>query len=261
MRPAANFRAREWAGPGERVFMADSRGLRRGPAITAIAAAAVLLGFLLVLQVRSVRDVRAEHELPSRRAEELAALVAQAERAQAALHLEVDDLRRRLREYEQLVAAGQEISAAISREVDQYRMILGLTWLEGEGIEVVLLPGRGGSPLPTSVVQSADLAGLGNELWAAGAEAIAVNGQRVLGRSAFRGIGPRVSIDGMAHTAPFRVVAIGDGASLESSLRARDGFVDGLRAVGMDVRVRRLDKVRLPPYRAPLAFRWARPIP
>ncbi|MBM3450275.1 MAG: DUF881 domain-containing protein [Armatimonadetes bacterium] len=243
------------------MFMTIAPPTRARWDVAGIAVAALLLGFLLVLQLRSVRDVRAERELPSRRAEELVALLSQADRAQAALHVEVDDLRRRLHEYEQLVIQGKEINAALAGEVEQYHVILGLTPLEGEGIEVLLRPGRGGPPLPGSVIQWADIAGVANELWAAGAEAVAINGQRILGRSAFSGVGPRVLIDGMQQTPPFRVFAIGEAAALENMMYARDGFVDGLRAVGLEVRVQRAAIGKVPAYRAPLVFRWAQPVP
>jgi hypothetical protein len=48
---------------------------------------------------------------------------------------------------------------------------------------------------------------------------------------------------------------------MEAVLRIRGGFVDGLRAVGVTVRVQRRPVLRLPAYTGPLVFRRAEPVP
>lgn len=112
-----------------------------------------------------------------------------------------------------------------------------------------------------ATVEAIDLAGIVNELWAGGAEAIAIGGRRVLARSAFRQSGPRIVLDGTPLRPPYVIQAIGQADEMEAVLRVRGGFVDGLRAVGVTVRVERLSVLRLPAYAGPLVFRWAEPVP
>ncbi|MCS7172167.1 MAG: DUF881 domain-containing protein [Armatimonadetes bacterium] len=221
-----------------------------------------LLGVLVVLQVRSVREIRQQRELPSRRVEELAALVAQAETARKALEAEVADLQRRLQNHETLVAEGRALGAALAQELERQRMVLGLVPVRGPGIEVRLEAGaRPLVGLPGGQVQATELAGLVNELWASGAEAVAVGGRRVLARSGFRQSGPRILIDGVPLSPPYVIQAIGDAALMEAALRTPGGVVEGLRSVGIVVRIRRVLFLRLPAYTGPLGTRWAKPVP
>ncbi len=88
-----------------------------------------------------------------------------------------------------------------------------------------------------------------------------MNGRRVLARSAFVQSGGRILVDGVPVTFPVVVAAIGDVPLMEAALRTRGGFVDGLRSMGVEVRVRRVPLLRLRAYTGPLGARWARPVP
>jgi uncharacterized protein YlxW (UPF0749 family) len=229
--------------------------------VGAIAIAAVAVGFLLVVQVRTMQAVRPTPVIPVQRVEELAVLVGQAEQARAGLEGEVARLRQRLAEYERLTAEGKALTAALAEEAALYRVVLGLAPVRGPGIEVTVEAGRAVAiPIPVAL-EAIDLAGITNELWAGGAEAIAIGGRRVLARSAFRQSGGRVLVDGAPVRPPYVIRAIGPADEMEATLRVRGGFVDGLRAVGVTVRVERRQLLRLPAYTGPLVFKWAEPVP
>lgn len=221
-----------------------------------------LLGFLVVVQVRSAREIRQQRELPPLRVKELAALVAQAETARKALEAEVTRLRRWLQEYETLVAEGKALGTTLARELEHQRMVLGLVPVRGPGIEVRLEAGsRPLVGLSGGQVQAMELAGLVNELWASGAEAVAVGGLRVLARSGFRQSGRRILVDGVPLSPPYVIQAIGEAELMEAALQTPGGFVEGLRSVGIVVRIRRAPFLRLPAYTGPVGARWARPVP
>lgn len=65
-------------------------------------------------------------------------------------------------------------------------------------------------------VQDVDLQIVTNALWAAGAEAIAVNGQRLTALSAIRGVGQAIQIDQAPLLGPYRVEAIGDSRVMQT---------------------------------------------
>lgn len=76
---------------------------------------------------------------------------------------------------------------------------------------------RGGTPLDGRV-QDRDLQDLVNGLWAAGAEAVDVNGQRLTVLTAIRSAGDAVLVDFRPLSPPYVVRAIGDPAALELEL-------------------------------------------
>jgi len=224
-----------------------------------LAAFLVLVGFLLVLQLRAGRSIRREVELPTLRVRDLAVLVQQQEDALRALQAEVVDLRAKLAEYENAAAQGRSSAATLAREVDSYRLVLGLTPVEGPGVIVRVTEHPVPRGVPVPVVQAADLSGLVNELWSSGAEAVAVDGVRVLATTGFRQVGDAIVAGIFRLEPPYEIRAIGDPAVMQAALNLRGGFVEGLRSVGLTVEVNAAPRLRLPAYRGPLRFRYGRP--
>lgn len=233
--------------------------LERWQAALAVFLAAV--GFLLVIQVRAGRSIRREVELPTLRVRELAVLVRQQEEAVRSLQAEIADLQAKLGEYESAAAQGRSSAETLHRQVAAYRMVMGLTPVEGPGVVVRLRERRGpdGSIIPA--VQAADLSGLVNELWSGGAEAIAVSGVRVLATTGFREAPDGIVAGATRLPREYEIAAIGDPAVLQAALNLRGGYVEGLRSVGLIVEVEEHPRLRLPAYRGPLGFRHARPAP
>jgi uncharacterized protein YlxW (UPF0749 family) len=67
-------------------------------------------------------------------------------------------------------------------------------------------------------IQDADLQLVVNELWRAGAEAVAVNGRRVVSTTAIREAGGAILVNYGAVASPYRVVALGRAESLARRL-------------------------------------------
>jgi uncharacterized protein YlxW (UPF0749 family) len=98
---------------------------------------------------------------------------------------------------------------------------MGLVAAEGPGL-VVTLDDSSERQSPSGnlndlVIHSQDVQAVANGLWAAGAEALAVNGQRVVPTSAVLCVGNTLLINGTVHSPPFRFTALGG--------HLRDGFM------------------------------------
>ncbi|MDR7421800.1 MAG: DUF881 domain-containing protein [Armatimonadota bacterium] len=230
----------------------------RWSVIVALFLAAV--GFIGVVQLRSRQPLRQATDLPTWRLQELAVLVRQQEAARRLLEAEVDALRRQIIGYEAAINEGRGATEVMVRELGQFRMVLGLVPVEGPGVVVVVAeaPAVQVGVLPPEV-QAQDLAGLANELWSAGAEAMAINGIRVLATTGIRQEDGAIAVGGTPVTAPYRIAAIGNPAALQAALAIRGGFVEGLRAVGLRVEVGVRDRLRLPARPGDGGFHHARP--
>ena len=62
-----------------------------------------------------------------------------------------------------------------------------------------------------------------NALWAGGAEAMSIAGQRVIATSAVRCVGNTLLLNGEVFSPPFRVVAIGPSSTMQKELDASPG--------------------------------------
>ena len=227
----------------------------------AVALFLVAVGFLMAAQLHSRQPLRQAEALPTWRLQELAVLIRQQEEARKLLNAEVDALRRKSREYEAAVVEGRGLSEAMAKELAQYRLALGLVPVEGPGVSVTVsegAPARAVRVLPMILVAQ-DLSGLANELWSAGAEAMAINGTRVLAATAMRQTQRGIQLGSTILSPSYQIEAIGDPAALEAALAIRGGFVEGLRAVGLRVVIQQQARLRLAARTAPEYFRFARP--
>ena len=101
----------------------------------------------------------------------------------------------------------------------------------GQGIVVTVENGPNAADEPAALVQDSDLQMLVNALWASGAEAIAVNDQRLTSTTAIRSAGSAILVDLVGVSAPYEVVAIGGTNDLETGL-ARSSAARQLSALG-----------------------------
>lgn len=97
-------------------------------------------------------------------------------------------------------------------------------------------------------VSDRDLQTIANELWAAGAEAIAINGQRLTALSAIRSAGEAVLVDFRPLSPPYDVVAVGDASSVQAAFAEGFGgsYLQVLKGYGITYSIDTKKRVRLP---------------
>ena len=102
------------------------------------------------------------------------------------------------------------------------------------------------------------------ELWAAGAEAIAVNGERITPTTAIIDVGPSILVNAAYLAGPYQVTAIGPD-DLYLRLGGSPGFVDLIRTraqgFGIQVSVAEPESVDIPAFAGTVTLRYARPEP
>ncbi|WP_139489950.1 DUF881 domain-containing protein [Brevibacillus dissolubilis] len=150
---------------------------------------------------------------------------------------------------EEAMADHQSEAATVLSELEQARMLAGLVQVEGPGVIVTMRD----NPKPTStnvsayIVHEGDIWKVVNELLAAGAEGISVNGQRLVSGTVIRCVGPTVIVNGVKSAAPFEITAIGDPAVLEGALHLPGGIFDWFEGF-VEIDVTKKDLVSLPAF-------------
>ena len=106
-------------------------------------------------------------------------------------------------------------------------------------------PASGGN---VSRVLDVDLQGVVNGLWASGAEAIAVNGQRLTGLTTIRAAGGAILVDFRPVTSPYEIAAIGpdDMEQRFNDSPPAKAIRDLANQYGLDFSTRSQDDLRLP---------------
>ena len=141
----------------------------------------------------------------------------------------------------------------IADRLAELDLAVGSLPVRGPGVRVSLddSPDAGGPDDPNGDgrVRDRDLQEVVNALWAAGAEAIAVNGQRVSALTAIREAGQAILVDYRPITAPYVVDAIGDAGDVEaefSSSATAGRFRTFTEFYGLAFSIRRVDSIAMP---------------
>jgi uncharacterized protein YlxW (UPF0749 family) len=143
----------------------------------------------------------------------------------------------------------------------------GLTAVSGPGLMVVLddansVPaGLSSTDQNELVVHQSDLQAVVNALWAGGAEAMTVAGQRIIATSAVRCVGNTLLLNGQVFSPPYRVRAIGPAGTMQDSLNRSAGvtlFKQAAKYYGLGYTVESMGGLTLPAYSGPVNLSYAK---
>jgi uncharacterized protein YlxW (UPF0749 family) len=220
----------------------------------------VLLGFLAVLAFRA-RPASPESRVPRRY--QLAALIERERRTTADLQRQVESLRRQIDQARTSGAGRQQGSAATNRLIEDAGTTAGLDAMKGAGLKVTLddstLDKSQAANVNDLVIHSQDVQAVVNALWQAGAEAMSINGQRLVSTSAVLCVGNTLLLNGSVHSPPYEVTALGASRQqFESDQLVRQLHTDA-DTFGLRFSVTEDDKLRVPAYAGVVSPQFAHP--
>jgi uncharacterized protein YlxW (UPF0749 family) len=237
---------------------------RRQGALVLRTATLVATGFLLAVAYRHA--VAAEPERSGAHAglvDEVKAAQVRADRLQR----RSDDLRSEVGRLQETALGGANPQL---REIRQREAATGLATVTGDGVVVQLadpptpIDPTTGKPTGADVsrVLDVDLQSVVNGLWSVGAEAIAVNGQRLTSTSTIRTAGSAILVDFRPVISPYDVAAIGP-ADVEERFNGGAGAA-AMRALakqyGLGFSSRARKGLTLPAAAADTPLRYAHPV-
>ncbi|HET6165312.1 MAG TPA: DUF881 domain-containing protein [Marmoricola sp.] len=160
----------------------------------------------------------------------------------------------------------------LQEQVDRLLEPAGFAAVTGPGLTVTLddapkseidrADEDGGVSVDELVVHQQDIQAVVNALWAGGAEAMTVQGQRVIATTGIKCVGNTVVLHGVPYSPPYRIAAIGDAGRLQASLDASD-YIDNYLTVadayGLGYDVTQSDRLEFPAYEGSSTLKYARP--
>jgi uncharacterized protein YlxW (UPF0749 family) len=224
----------------------------------------LLVGFIVAAGL--VQERLRERQLPER-GEELSALIETRRRDVRDLSREAAALSRKLGEIQQREIAASERAGRLTRDLERMKAAAGLAGLRGPGVVVELTdsprPARSLAEETDLSIQDVDLQLVVNALWRAGAEAVAVNGHRLVATTAIRKAGAQILVNFRPVASPYRVSAIGDREALGNGIASSDlaeQFAVWQEVYGLGFGVRPQAEVMVPSLPESGNLRWARPV-
>lgn len=142
------------------------------------------------------------------------------------------DLKQKINDFSKTTDNISTANRQMKDELTIYRMALGNIDMEGEGVEISLNDSGGeftgtvkSSNSVLQMLHDYDVRYVLNALKSAGAEAISINGQRVLSNSEVYCNAEFILINGVKTGAPFNIKAIGDTDKLKSYMLADGSYL------------------------------------
>lgn len=179
--------------------------------------------------------------------------------------------------YEQLTQSGKDLeqirkqatqndktSSAKQNEITRNNMLLGSYEVQGPGIEITLTDNNTGISkdgmevidLSKLVVHYNDLLEVINALNNAEAEAISVNGQRIVQTTAITCEGNVIKINGQRVSSPFVIKAIGSPGLLYGSMSMIGGYLYWMENEGVLVNIKQSDNVVIEKYNGVINYKY-----
>lgn len=223
-----------------------------------IGIALFFLSLMLVAQMKTISNT--EEVLQGKREAQLSDELVNLQRNYNELKSKYDESQKVVEEYQNSSSTNNSLIASMKNQIDYLSLLSGTTDVKGEGVIITLSDGETPSDTSTrtdTLVHDSDVLTVVNELKAAGAEAISVNGQRIISTSAIRCVGPVIQVNYQKVAAPFEIKAIGNAQYLESAMNIKNGVVDMLKQLGVGVSMTREKEVNIPKYEGNLTFKTA----
>jgi uncharacterized protein YlxW (UPF0749 family) len=222
------------------------------------------LGVLAATLLIVVAAVQAHVRAPAatRNRADLAATVTSQTHAVNALARRVAGLRASLTQLRDAQLAGSAAGTQLSAGLRLAELASGATAVAGPGLLVIVDDAPATASTTRNKVQDRDLQGVVNALWAAGAEAVAINDQRLTASSAIRQAGDAILVNFTPVAAPYRVQAVGDPVAVETSFassRSAGQMRSLAQLYGLRFDYSRQSTLRLPAA-AEETLRYARPL-
>ncbi len=163
----------------------------------------------------------------------------------------------------QTISTQDTDSADLSKQLEQYHMLLGLNEVTGQGLVITVKDANtstlsGKVDLASYLVHDGDLLEIVNALREAGAEAISINDERIVGQTAITCAGNIIKINDRKESSPFVIRAIGLVERLKGALAMPGGYLYRLEnEFGLQVDIKESNNVVIPKYDGIYNFQYA----
>lgn len=222
-----------------------------------------ILGFIIVKQF--TRDLEDYSFVTIKTLNELQTSINQEEEEINNMKQLIFSMEEKLKEYQRALDEEGSIKDVLRNEIDTMKLVSGFVDVEGPGIVIKLSDSERelyeGEDPNNLVVHDGDVLTIVNDLKVAGAEAISINGQRIINTSEIKCTGPTITINNYTYGQPFIFKAIGNPETLDAAIKAPGTYAWDLKEIyGLKVESYISDKVKISRYQGDMALRYIKPM-
>ena len=197
----------------------------------------VLLGILISTQIQT--QSRLMSDLSMQSTSDLSIMLKNLTDNRWLLTEELEEAEQNLLTYQNDYSSDTALLSSVENEINRLQLINGANSVKGSGITITV----------DGYLLASDLVVIVNELWAAGAEAVAINDCRITATSGISYVDSAdktyLTCDGTVIQEPYEIRALGNGAILEKSLTMPGGIADSLSLYQVNLHIELQDELTL----------------
>lgn len=226
----------------------------------------LIVSFAITIQFRSVSENKATQSVENLRVNELLAELNKERKVNDGLEKQLEAYENDIAHYREAAESTDGYSKVLSEQLTRAEVMAGMVDVKGQGVTVTLNDVQNRSSeggilnANATLIHDEDIRKVINELFAAGAEVVAVNDSRIISSSAVRCVGPSILINDTKMTPPYVIKAIGKAEQLETALNLTGGVIDNLEIWGFEIDIQKHEELYIPKYTGDMTYDVAMPI-
>lgn len=215
----------------------------------------IILVAILFIQFKTIENVN-ETDIENMREAELREQISAWKTKYEEVNEKLEDTNSKINEYTTKIESNEESSELLDDELKKSQLLLGTTDVVGDGVVVTL------TDTYDNKIEGTDLVDLINELRYAGAEAISINGIRIINMSDIVDIDSYILVKPSQRiVSPYVVKAIGNQTYLTSTLCLKNsGFVDKYNNSGKSVTLEKQKNIKIPKYLGNIEIKYMKEV-
>lgn len=219
-----------------------------------------LLIFLIVFVITwQIKGVRKNMEIKNRENVDRATLekyYVDEVKKNEKLKEEIENQAETIESFRKTAASEDDYSKIMDKKLTAAEAFAGLCEVSGKGVTVSLSDTQPTKEMQDSglynnygIVHDSNIRTFVNELKASGAEAISVNGERIVAMSEIRCVGPTIMVNGTRLAPPYIIKAIGNPKTMDTGLKMSGGAVEeATKIYGINVTIKQEEKIKVEKY-------------
>lgn len=233
--------------------------MKKGKIALIIGIVCMLLVIAICIQVRTIKETT-QVAVQSQVENDLKDEVFKWKERYDATYKQVEETDKTLKEIREQATKNSDSESQAEEQIKKNNMLLGLTDVKGPGIIITLKDNssvKASSVLKPELllIHDGDLRSIINELKNAGAEAIEINGQRIVQTTSIVCDGNVVRVNGEKLGSPFTIKAIGLTERLYNVTRI-GGYLENLQDDGINVDVKKSNDISISKYSGVISSKY-----
>ncbi|MDD2189438.1 MAG: DUF881 domain-containing protein [Eubacteriales bacterium] len=238
--------------------------MKKNSGIILIGLLALFIGLVISIQITTTQGSDPGGLIPYAKAQGYLEELKQVRTEKDAALQELNELEERIAKIEAKKANEDFFLAGLVSDLEKYKMAAGVVDVKGPGVVITVE-----DPIQTDefsdeysviMLRYELLLSLVNKMKDAGAEAISINGQRIIATTEISLAGDNVNINAVPTAPPYIIKAIGNPDTIESTLTIRFGIIEQMKNFDLRIKIQQEKEIEVPRYSGILKFRYAKPV-